>query len=71
MKINLTEHSDCFALELQAETLCEAAQLTRFGMNPTMEIKFAETSVAGHGVFKTNITFEKREHEVSTVPKNK
>ncbi len=39
MKITLHENDGCFAFGLEAETLVDAALLTRFGTNYTDEIR--------------------------------
>jgi hypothetical protein len=71
MKIKLTEYNGCFGFELEAETVSDAAQLTRFGMNSTKEIRYAETFVTGDGSFSTNITLGKRKKSLSTIQKVK
>lgn len=39
MKISLIEKEQCFAFRLEAETIQDAALLTRFGTNATGEVR--------------------------------
>ena len=41
MKVTWSEHDGCFAVDLEAETLEEAAQFVRFGINRTSELRGA------------------------------
>lgn len=71
MKITFTEHDGCFAIELSAETMPEAAALTRFGMNRTDEIRHATAYVNADGSFNASIVFAKSRRANNDVPKRK
>lgn len=71
MKITLTEHDGCFAFDLAAETLPDAALLTRLGMNATKEIRHASTNVSRDGRFEAGVVIAKHKHANNDVPKRK
>jgi len=51
MKAQLTEYEGCFSIELQAETIQEAATITRFGLNRTKEIRSTYAHAGKTGEF--------------------
>jgi hypothetical protein len=71
MKINFTEHECCFAFDLEAETMADAATLTRFGMNRTDNIRHASTNVSKEGKFESGLVIAKNKRANSDVPKRK
>lgn len=71
MKVTLIENDGCFAINLVAENMEEAAKLVRFGMNRTDEIRSASTSVYGAGGFESHLVFGKHKRSDSSVPKRK
>lgn len=44
MKFNLVEYDGCFSLDMEAETLEDAAQIMRFKMNAKKEIRSINAS---------------------------
>ena len=71
MKITFTEHSGCFAFEMVAETMADAALLTRFGMNRTNEIRSGDTFVNANGSFNASLIVGKCKKAFETVPRRK
>lgn len=71
MKITFTENDGCFAINLVAENMQEAAQLVRFGMNRTDEIRSAATRAYESGRFDSHLVFGKHKHASCNVPKRK
>lgn len=73
MKIKLAELPRCFGIELEAETIEDAAKLTRLAMNRTTELRHCETYVSreGGGKFNTSIVIGKRQRCTTQVPKGK
>ena len=71
MKITFAEHDGCFAFDLIAETMADAAALTRFGMNHTNEIRTAGADVKKDGNFLAFMVIGKHKRANSDVPKRK
>jgi len=71
MKVAFVEHEGCFAVDLEAETKEEAAQLVRFGMNRTDELRVCRTYVNAQGDFTSAIIFAKNKRSDSTIPRRK
>ncbi len=71
MKITFTEYDGCFCFDLEAETMADAATLTRFGMNHKAEIRAAATNVLKDGKFEAGVVIPKHKHANSDVPKRK
>ena len=69
MKVQVTEHDGCFGVCLTAETLPEAALLTRLGMNRTNELRHAHTTASKEGQFEFNLCFGKHKRASGEVPK--
>lgn len=71
MIITFVEHDGCFGIDLQAETLQEAAQLVRLGMNRKAEIQHCSSSVFKDGAFYASVVFGKHKRASEVVPKRK
>ncbi len=69
MKATLQEHEGCFAIELEAENLPEAATLTRFAMNRTDRVRHAGSTVSLQGEFSSCVTFAKSRRANNDIPK--
>ncbi len=69
MKAELVEWDDSFDVELEAETLEEAALVTRFGINSKKELLSLYAAVLDKGPFTANITFRKRIRACGRIPK--
>lgn len=69
MKFTLTEHDECFSFDLQAETMEEAATLTRFGMNRTSKINHCSAYANRSGEFHAAIVFKKSKRANNDIPK--
>ena len=67
MKIQVTEHNDSFLFNLEAETLEDAAFLTRFGLNRTKQLRYAEADAWENGKFSGDICFGKNKKFSSTI----
>jgi hypothetical protein len=50
MKIRLYEHTETFSLNLEAETVKEAALLIRFALNATKQVKYTGCGAIGDEV---------------------
>lgn len=68
MKINFLECDGCFAFDLVAENMEEAARLVRFGMNRTQDLRHAETNVSREGEFTASVVIGKAKSANSNVP---
>lgn len=72
MKATLTEYYGCFSIELEAETLAEAAIITRAGMNSTKELRSLDAYVgAQDGTFVLSTVLAKSKKANGNVPKRK
>ena len=71
MKITMQEYDGCFSFDMTAETLADAALLTRFGMNRTDEIKYGSTLANQNGTFEAGLAIGKSARADSTIPKRK
>lgn len=69
MKATLTEHDGCFAIELEAETMQEAALITRAGMNSKKELRSADAYVEANGNFLLSAVLAKSRKANNSVPK--
>ena len=70
MKATLKEFEGCFALELGAENMAEAALLVRMGMNHT-QIRVSNANVCNGGQFEFSIVLGKSRRSSPTVLKRK
>jgi len=68
MKVSFTEHAGCFSLVLCADTMIEAAALTRFGMNGLVEPTYCEAAVNESGMFEASVVWQKHKRSSSTIP---
>ena len=71
MKVTFIEHDGCFSVELRAETMTDAAQLTRFGMNRTEEIRSCHSYAQSNGEFFASIVLGKSKRANNDVPRRK
>jgi len=71
MKFELIEEEGCFAINMTAETMAEAAQLVRFGMNSTQELRSMGASARTDGEFQGWTVFAKHRRASEYVPKRK
>ena len=71
MKITMHEYEGCFSFELEAETLADAALLTRFGMNATRTVQYVSCNVNQGGKFEGGLVISKHKRANSDVPKRK
>lgn len=62
MKITMRENEGCFAFEMQAETMADAALLTRFSTNVTDEVRSAGSYAHNDGTFSGAVVLGKRRH---------
>jgi hypothetical protein len=70
MKVKFVEHDSCFAVELVAEDMPEAAALVRFGGNRT-KIRSACVFANKDGTFSASIAFGKHTRAGADVQKRK
>ncbi len=68
MKIVITEHDGCFAFDLAAEDMVDAALLTRLGMNGTRAVRSINTFVDADGSFTGSVVIGKHGRSNSAVP---
>ena len=71
MKFELKEHEGCFAIEMTAESLEEAARLVRMGMNTTMNLRSLQTLISREGQFEAYAVFAKNRRANGYVPKRR
>lgn len=69
MKITFIEYEGSFSIELSAETMEEAAKLSRFGMNRTSEVRYCSTNVYEDGRFEAIAVFAKSKRANCNIPK--
>lgn len=69
MKAVLLEHSGCFEVSFEAETLQEAALLTRAGLNHTRELRWMGSNVYEDGKFTLSIVVGKHRRADSSIPR--
>jgi hypothetical protein len=71
MKFELSEHDGCFAINMTAETIQDAATLVRLGMNTTRELRSLSASVNQAGVFEAFAVFAKHKRASQYIPRRK
>jgi hypothetical protein len=71
MKITFAEHAGCFAFDLVAETMADAALLTRFGMNRTNEVRSADAFANENGSFHGCLIVAKHKKAANAIPRRK
>lgn len=68
MRITLTEMDGCFSFDLEAETIQDAALLTRFSVNRSKEVRHAEAIVTSTGGFEASVVIGKIKKSTSAIP---
>lgn len=71
MKITLTELDGCFSFNLTAETLPDAALLTRLGMNATSELRYVSATADKGGSFQAGVVIAKHKQANNIIPKRR
>ena len=71
MKLKFDEYEGCFSIELEAESLADAAFLVRMGMNTTQEIRVCGTTVMQNGDFYGHLVLAKNRRADSAVPRRR
>mgnify|MGYP000849189897 CR=1 FL=1 len=67
MKIYMTENEGCFAFDMTAETMADAALLARFSNNVTNEVRSATTNAHKDGTFTGYCVLGKRRRADSCI----
>jgi hypothetical protein len=67
MKVAIIEFDGCFAVELEAENMDDAAMLMRFGANTTKELRSVNVYAQKGGVFEGSVVFGKRKNASSRI----
>ena len=67
MKISMIENEGCFAFNMTAETMADAALLTRFSTNVTNEVRSATTNAHKDGTFTGYCVLGKRRRADSRI----
>lgn len=68
MKVVTTEQLGCFSIDLEAETIEEAAFITRLGMNGT-KLRCLWAFTNDNGSFSAAVVIAKHRRATSVVPK--
>lgn len=71
MRIELIEHEGCFAFNLQAESIAEAALLVRFGTNATHEIRTLSACANADGSFTGDLVLAKHRRANNDIPRRR
>ena len=71
MKTKLVECNGCFSADFTAETVGEAALLTRLGMNSTSKLRACSAYAYTDGTFTAHIVVAKHRRSDSRVPKRR
>lgn len=69
MKITMTENSGCFAFNMEAENIIDAALLVRFAVNRTVEVRYANTYACEDGKFHGSLVIGKAKNATSEIRK--
>jgi len=67
MKINIFEHPWAFGFDLEAETLAEAAWITRFQVNVKKDVPAFSASALKDGTFRQYISFQRKKDQTSII----
>jgi len=67
MKISIFEHSWCFGIDLEAETLAEAAWITKFQTNVKKDVPFFSADASKDGTFRQYISFQRKKDQTSII----
>ena len=70
MRFEIKEYGASFVIECTANTIQDAALLTRMGMNGKKEVRY-ETNVYQDGTFTSWISIHKNRRAKSEVPKRR
>ncbi len=65
MKAEINEYDGCYAIDLTAETVEDAAKLVRLGMNTTKELRSLESYVSQSGTFFSASCVVAKAHKAS------
>jgi len=63
MKINIFEHPWAFGIDLEAETLAEAAWIAKFQTNVKKDVPFFSATASKDGIFRQYISFQKKKEQ--------
>lgn len=67
MKAKIAEYEGCFQIELDAETLEDAALIVRLGRNRTKELRSLNATASPSGGFVVSLVIGKRKDASSLV----
>jgi len=67
MKINIFENQWTFGFDLEAETLAEAAWITRFQTNLKKDVPFFSAEASKDGTFRQYISFQRKKDQTSII----
>lgn len=67
MKISIVECDHVFAIDIQPESMSEAALLVRMGVNANKAIHYLGTNAYRDGTFNTSLSLKKAKRSTSTV----
>jgi len=67
MKINIFENQWSFGFHLDAETLAEAAWITRFQTNVKKDVPAFSATASKDGTFQQYISFQKKKEQTSII----
>ena len=71
MKVNVNEHGGCFSINLEPETIAEAALLIRLGINGTKEVRSLSAYASGDNTISACVVIGKHKKPSSQVAKGK
>ena len=67
MKITMQEYDDCFSFEMDAETVADAALLTRYATNVTNKIRSTGAYANNNGTLNGHLVVGKRQNARPTI----
>lgn len=67
MKITMLENEGCFVFNMEAETMQDAALLTRYSINVTNEVRSASAAAYSDGNFLGHCVLGKRKQASTTI----
>lgn len=67
MIVTFIEHEGCFAFEMVAETMADAATLTRYATNVTDKVRSAGAYANKDGTFNGHCVLAKRRHPSTAI----
>ena len=71
MKVTLSDHGTCFEVFLEAETMEEAAAITRFQVNHTKELRGVYAYTTKSGSFQSSVVIGKVKNPSESIPRGK